>query len=140
MTRRRLHITLHWSVFFLILAMVKGGTSAEWLRWTYSAMVLVWVAMALALGPIGRPGPKLPAVVRSVYRPIHGIIYGVLAISALLNVGELIGWLAPGAAWTSLLVLLSIGALHGLFQFWRHTALMDGALRLIIPKTLHHLL
>jgi cytochrome b561 len=45
-----------------------------------------------------------------------------------------------GSAWISLLVLLAIGAFHGLFQFWRHNALYDGALKLITPKFMHKVL
>lgn len=140
MTRRSVHIALHWSIFLLILIMVKGGTAAAGVRWTYSALVALWVGMALIRGPIGKPGPKLPAMARAVYGPMHWLIYATLGLSAVLNAGELLGLLAPGGAWASLLVLLSMGALHGVFQFWRHTALMDGALRLIIPKSLHYLL
>lgn len=140
MSRRSLHIALHWTAFLLILVLVKGGTAAPGLRWLFVGVVTVWVGMALALGPIGRPGPKLPPSARAAYQPAHWLLYGALAASAALNAGELAGWIAPGGAWISLLVLLSLGALHGLFQFWRHTALMDGALRLILPRALHHLL
>ncbi len=124
----------------LVLMMVKGGTAAPALRWAYVGAVAAWVGIAVLRGPIGRPGPKLPAAVRAAYRPAHWGLYGPLAVSAALNALELTGLAAPGGAWVSLLVVLSAGALHGVFQFWRHTALMDGALRLIVPKSLHHLL
>jgi len=61
----------------LILAMVKGGTSAPWVRWLFVSCVAIWVG---------------------------------------------------------------IGAFHGLFQFWRHMALYDGALRLIFPNFIHKVL
>lgn len=140
MTRRRFHIALHWAVVLMILAMVKGGSAAVGLRWAFVATVAVWVLVALVRGPVGRPGPKLPLAARRLYRPMHWGIYALLTVSAGLNAGELLGWIAPGAAWTSLLVLLAVGALHGMFHFWRHTVLMDGALRLIIPRALHHVL
>ena len=140
MQRRSLHILLHWSVVFLILAMVKGGSAAPGLRWTYVGVVALWVGIALVRGPIGRPGPKLSPATRAAYRPAPWGIYAVLAVSAALNLAELMGWAEPGAAWVSLLVLLSIGALHGLFQFWRHTVLLDNALRLILPKAVHRFL
>lgn len=121
----------------LILAMVKGGTSADWVRWTFVACVTAWVAIALAKGLIGKAGPKLGPATRAAYPWIHRAIYVALAVSAILNAGELLGWISAGPAWVSLLVLLSIGAFHGLFQFWRHTALYDNALRLITPKFAH---
>lgn len=140
MTRRSAHIALHWTVFMLILAMVKGGTAAEWVRWLFVGAVTVWVAIALAKGLIGKAGPKLGPKTKAIYPWMHRAIYCALAVSAGLNAGELLGWIPPGPAWTSLLVLLSIGALHGIFHFWRHTALYDNALRLITPKFAHRYL
>ena len=40
----------------------------------------------------------------------------------------------------ALTVLLFLGLLHGLFHLWRHTALFDGALRVILPKFMHGVL
>lgn len=124
----------------LLLAMVKGGTSAPSVRWAFVVCVAFWVGIALARGLIGKPGPKLGPATRAVYPWMHRALYLGLAISAGLNAAELLGWIAPGGAWTSLLVLLGLGALHGLFQFWRHNALFDGALRLITPKVMHRYL
>jgi len=140
MTRRSLHIALHWTVFMLILAMVKGGTSAEWVRWSFVGAVTLWVAIAVTKGLIGKAGPKLGPATKAVYPWMHRAIYGALALSAGLNAAELMGLIQPGPAWTSLLVLLSIGAFHGLFQFWRHNVLFDGALKLITPRALHKVL
>ena len=140
MTRRSLHIVLHWAVFMLILAMVKGGTSADWVRWAFVASVALWVGIALTKGLIGKAGPKLGPRTRALYPWMHRALYGVLALSAALNAAELTGLLSPGPAWTSLLVLLGLGAFHGLFQFWRHTALYDNALRLITPRFMHGIL
>lgn len=137
MTRRSVHIALHWTVFMLILAMVKGGTSAQWVRWLFVGCVAVWVSIALIKGLIGKAGPKLGPTTKAVYPWMHRAIYLVLAVSAGLNAAELLGLIAAGPAWTSLLVLLGIGAFHGLFQFWRHTALYDNALHLITPKFMH---
>lgn len=137
MSRRTLHIILHWSVFFLILTMVKGGVSAPWVRWTYCALIALWVGVAVTRGRIGRAGPKLSPAVRAAYPWAHGTIYLCLGVSATLNAGELTGLVAPGPAWASLLVLLGIGAFHGLFQMWRHTALFDNALLLITLKFMH---
>ena len=140
MARRSLHILLHWSVFMMILAMVKGGSAAPGLRWAFVAAVALWIGIALARGLIGRAGPKLGPAIQAVYPWLHRGLYLLLAVSAALNAGELLGWLEPGGAWTSLIVLLSVGAFHGLFQFWRHNVLFDGALKLITPKALHKVL
>ena len=120
--------------------MVKGGTSADWVRWTFVLGSAIWVGIALMRGLIGKPGPKLSPKVRTAYPWMHRALYGVIALSALLNAAELLGWLAPGLAWTSLLILLAMGSFHGIFQFWRHTALYDNALRVITSRFLHGIL
>lgn len=135
--RRSLTIALHWSVFLLVLMMIKGGSGAPVLRWSFVAAGGIWVAIALAKGLNGRPGPKLQGVLRAGFAPAHWGMYGLVAVSVALNAAELVGWIAPGPAWTSLLVLLSASALHGLFHFWRHTALRDNALRMIFPRSWH---
>lgn len=140
MTRRRAHILLHWTTVLLILAMVKGGTASEWVRWGFVAGVALWVGIALARGLIGRPGPKLSPTTRAIYPWMHRALYAMLALSAALNAGELLNIILPGPAWTSLLILLGLGTIHGLFQFWRHTALYDNALRLITPRFMHGIL
>lgn len=127
-------------MFILILAMVKGGTANVGVRWVFVVCVTAWVGIALARGLIGRPGPKLGPTTRAVYPWMHRLLYAALALSAALNAGELLGWIAPGGAWISLLVLLGLGAFHGLFQVWRHMALYDGALRLITPRFVHGVL
>lgn len=124
----------------LILAMVKGGASADWLRWLFVGCVTVWIAIALSKGLIGKAGPKLGPATRAAYPWLHRAIYVALAVSGTLNAAELLGWITAGPAWISLLVLLGIGAFHGLFQFWRHNALYDGALKLITPKFMHKVL
>ena len=124
----------------LILAMVKGGTSAEWVRWSFVVATALWVAIALTKGLIGRAGPKLGPATKMAYPWLHRGLYVALAVSAGLNAAELMGWMEPGAAWTSLLILLGLGAFHGLFHFWRHNVLFDGALKLITPKVMHKVL
>ena len=135
--RRSLTIVLHWSVFLLVLMMIKGGTSAPILRWGFVAAGGLWVAIAAARGLAGRPGPKLQGAARAVYAPAQWGMYALVAVAAGLNAAELLGWIRPGAAWTSLLVLLSASALHGLFHFWRHTVLRDNALAKIFPRSWH---
>jgi cytochrome b561 len=59
LTRKSVHIALHWTVFMLLLALVKGGTSALWIRWAFVGFVAVWVAIALAKRLIGKAEAKL---------------------------------------------------------------------------------
>lgn len=139
-TRRRLTIVLHWSVLMMILMMVKGGTSAPLLRWAFVIAGTIWVAMALARGMMGKPGPKLTGTLRRAYPWMHRGLYVLLAITVTLNALALTGVMPHDTGWTALLVLLSAGALHGLFHFWRHNVLYDGALRIMMPRFMHKIL
>lgn len=140
LTRRGLVIALHWSVLMLVLAMIKGGTANEIVRWVFVGMGGLWVAMSLTRGMLGRPGPKLQGAARTIYRPMHMGLYALLGGAVALNAVELLGLVRPGMAWISLLVLLTAGTFHGLFHFWRHTALYDGAFRVMMPRALHRYL
>ncbi len=137
MTQRRLIIILHWSILMLILMMVKGGTSAPVLRWAFVIGGAIWVAIALVRGMMCKPGPKLQGTLRAVYPWMHRGLYTVLAVTVALNGLALIGVLPHDTGWTALLVLLAAGALHGLFHFWRHNVLYDGALRIMMPRFMH---
>lgn len=140
MTRRRLTILLHWSVLMLVLIMVKGGTADVVVRWVFVLAGGLWVAIALVKGMMGKPGPKLQGGLRAAYPWMHRGMYGLLAVSVVLNAGGLLGWVANEAAWISLLVLLAAATFHGLFHFWRHNALYDGALRVMTPRFMHKML
>ena len=140
MTRRRLTILLHWSVAMMLLMMVKGGTAAPALRWAFVLAGGLWVGVALVRGPLGRPGPKLRGALRAAYRPFHIAMYLGVAIAAGVNAAALLGAAPDQWAWTSLLVLLGLATFHAIFHFWRHTALNDGALRMMIPRMWHKFL
>ncbi|WP_333713455.1 hypothetical protein [Yoonia sp.] len=140
MTRRRLTIILHWSILMLTLMMVKGGTSAPALRWAFVIGGAVWIGMALTRGMMGKPGPKLTGSLRTAYPWMHRGMYAVLAVTVVLNGLALVGVLPHDTGWTALLVLLAAGALHGLFHFWRHNVLYDGALRVMMPRFMHKIL
>ena len=140
MTRRRLTILLHWSVLMLVLIMVKGGTDAVGVRWFFVAAGALWVATALAKGLMGQPGPKLQGPLRRAYPFLHWGMYALLALAVLANGLALLGLASKPLAWTSLLVLLAAATFHGLFHFWRHNVLFDGALRKMSPRFMHKLL
>ena len=140
MTRRRLTILLHWSTLLLVLIMVKGGTSDVWVRWLFVIGGAIWVGMALIKGMLCKPGPKLTGSLRAAYPWMHRGLYAVLAITVFLNGAALMGGMPHDTGWIALLVLLAAGTLHGLFHFWRHNALFDGALRLMTPRFMHKIL
>jgi superoxide oxidase len=140
MTRRALIIPLHWLLAFLMLAMIKGGSDAPALRWAYVATGSLWLILMAAGGPLGQPGPKLTGALRLIFRPFHLALYATLAATILLNILALTGRAADETAWTSLLVLLALASAHAIFHLWRHTALYDGALRMMMPKALHRFL
>jgi len=137
MTQRRLTIILHWSVLMLVLAMVKGGTAAVYVRWAFVVAGGLWIAMVLFKGMMCKPGPKLQGTLRTAYPWLHRGMYAVLAIAVGMNAAALLGLAPHDTGWTALLVLLGAGALHGLFHFWRHNALFDGALRTMLPRFTH---
>lgn len=140
MTQRRLTIILHWSLFMLLLAMIKGGSANEILRWVYVGAGTLWLAMTAAKGMLGKPGPKLQGALRQAYPWMHRGMYAVLAGSVGVNAAALLGWVSLDLAWNSLLVLLFAATFHGLFHFWRHNVLYDNALRLMMPRFMHNIL
>ncbi len=141
MTRRSVVIFLHWSVVLLLLAMVKGGTSNINVLRAFAGIVVIWEAITLAKGLLGRPGPKLSPTVQRAYPWMHRLLHILLSLTAVAIIGRLLGHPIPFLdAWTMLLVTLGAGTAHGVFHFWRHTALYDNALRLILPKFMHSIL
>lgn len=140
MTRRGVIIALHWSVALMLLMMIKGGSAAPALRWSFVAAATGWVGIALVHGLSGRPGPKLSGAARAVYVPMHRALYALLTICAGLNAAELVGLITAGPAWTALMVLLVAATFHAIFHLWRHTTLYDGALRTMTPRALHRYL
>ena len=140
MTQRRLTIFLHWTILMLALVMVKGGTSAEVVRWAFVIGGGIWVGMAAVKGMLCKPGPKLTGTLRAVYPWMHRGMYVVLAATVALNGAALLGVVPHDTGWTALLVLLAAGTFHGLFHFWRHNVLFDGALRVMTPRFMHKIL
>ncbi len=140
MTQRRVTILLHWSVLMLVLAMVKGGTSAVFLRWAFVIAGGLWLAMVLVKGMMCKPGPKLQGPLRAAYPWMHRGMYLVLGVTVGLNAAALLGFAPHDTGWTALLVLLAAGTFHGLFHFWRHNVLFDGALRVMAPRFMHKIL
>lgn len=137
MSRRTLIIALHWAVFLLVLAMIKGGSAAIWLRWTFVILGAVWVGMALVQGMLGKPGPKLTGLFRAAFPWMHRGMYALVGVAVLMNALALLGLAQGAVAWNALLVLFVASLFHAIFHLWRHTALNDGALKRMTPKIWH---
>ncbi|RVT86613.1 cytochrome B [Rhodobacteraceae bacterium CCMM004] len=126
----------------------------------FALVVAVWFGRYLARGLAGRPGPKLTGLARQTHPWRHRALYSGLV--AMLAAGGLIGIAAPyvvaafgvlplgpgpdlrslhGAAQGIHEVVFSLliagVVLHAVFHLWRHTALRDDALRIMVPRTLH---
>lgn len=138
MTRRRLVIFAHWmTAFLLAVLLIEGPAAPVWLTSVFAGLTGLWFASYLAaLGPLGKPGPKLVGVLRPIHRVQHHALYLCVAAAGIASV-TVIESQVTGRALT---VLLFLGLLHGLFHLWRHTALFDGALRVILPKFMHGVL
>lgn len=121
----------------MLLAMIKGGTDAVWLRWAFVAIGGLWVCVSLAKGVLAKPGPKLTGLLRRSFTAAHAAIYAVVSASVVINAAALLGWATKDLAFTSLLVVLTAGTFHAIFHFWRHNVLYDNALRMITPKFAH---
>ena len=137
MRRRTLVILCHWGLVLLLLAIIKGGAAAPGARWAFVGIGVLWLAGALVNGVLARPGPKLTGLFRRSFVALHVGLYLLIAVSVGLNLAGLWGLVPLGWAWNSLLVLLTAGIFHGIFHLWRHTALNDGALRMIFPRAWH---
>ena len=124
-------------------------------------VVLIWTAMFMRKGAMGKPGPKLPGWGRAAYPWLHkGLHY---ALPIMLASGLAAGLSAPFAVQGFGAIPMNIpglgnGTLHGLaeeiheiafdalliiivahavFHLWRHFILKDNALRIIMPKIMH---
>lgn len=128
---------LHWGTVILLLVMIKGGTDAAFVRWAFGLIAVGWALWAMVKGVAAKPGPKLTGVLRRSFRTAHIGLYGLVGLAGAANLAALLGWTSVTVAWNMLLVLLAAGTFHGIFHMWRHTALMDGALRMMTPTIWH---
>lgn len=136
MTRRAALKWLHWSHSALMgLVLLAPSTPVIAL---YGVVALVWSGAFGLATSTRKPGPKLEGVMRQVHIWGHHGLYLVTALAGLSALGQLMGLDTPLRG--LILVLLASGALHAIFHLWRHTTLMDGALKLILPKATHGIL
>ena len=142
MTRRRLTIALHWLALLLLRLMMSDGERFPVLTWAFVAATAGLAALGLARGLMTRPGPKLQGLARAVHPWQSRAMYVASAACAVIVAAEALGRPLPGPVDGSLaqMGLFCCGALHGIYHLWRHTALGDGALRIITPRALHRYL
>lgn len=138
--RRTALITLHWTNFLLLVLLVAGGPLTG-LAWAFAASGLGMGAIALVGGLMNGPGPKLTGFACAAHPWQSRAMYAALAIVAALTLWDLTGALPAGINLARIyFYLLAASALHAIFHLWRHTALCDGALKRILPKTMHGML
>ena len=139
--RRRATITLHWLNLLLLLFVLGDGGATDWLSLAYAACALTMCALALWFGLMNGPGPRLEGAFRALHPWLHRGLYLLLGWGALALASETLARPLPGPeARMLLLALLALAAIHAVFNLWRHTALGDGALRRITPRSLHNIL
>jgi len=138
--RRTATISLHWLSFVLLILLVAGGPIPV-LAWAFALSGLAMCALAVVAGLMNGPGPKLEGALRQAHPWLSRAMYAALGLVAALT-----AWTRMGGTWGGpplvdlYFYLLSASSLHAIFHLWRHTALGDGALRRITPKSMHGML
>ena len=136
--RRPVHIALHWTQFALLLGLISTTNPTPAWAIAYAVPALLWSALALPLGLNGRGGPKLDPTGKAIHQWHHRLLYLLTAASGVMAIAWAFGTELALQYWLFLLFMVS--NLHAVFHLWRHTALRDGALRMITPKAMHKLL
>ena len=138
--RRTATITLHWlSLVLLMLLMAAGQVPVLAVAFGFSGLAMC--ALAMLRGLMNGPGPKLEGALRTAHPWLSRAMYLALGCVAGLTLWTQFGGAWGGAPLRELyFYLLSASAVHGIFHLWRHTALGDGALRRITPKSMHGML
>ncbi len=138
--RRKATIALHWAVLVLLVLLVAGGP-VPLLGWAFGLCGLGMGGLALMFGLLNGPGPKLSGTLRHAHPWLSRGMYIALAWVSANTLWSLLGGDVYGPPLASLYFYLMAGvALHAISHLWRHTALMDGALRRITPASLHGML
>ncbi|MEP5730671.1 MAG: cytochrome B [Sulfitobacter sp.] len=126
----------------------------------FVTLCLLWTADYLRRGLAGRPGPKLKPWARRLHQTLHkALIWGLFGIaitgfllgltsSVVLKAGGFLPIAPPlglkqandiiGQIHIYEFYLVALIALiYAIFHIWRHIALKDNALRIMVPKRLH---
>ncbi|MDU8909845.1 hypothetical protein [Aestuariicoccus sp. MJ-SS9] len=125
----------------MLILLISGGTGSPVLSWAFVVAALIFSGSGLVFGLMTGAGPMLSGTARSAHPWMHRAMYVASAATALVVAADRLEqappWPEPSLA---LMLLLSIASLHAIFHLWRHTALGDGALRLMTPRALHGIL
>lgn len=129
----------------------------------FVSLSLLWTADLMWHGLASRPGPKLKGWQCSIHRGLRlTLIWGLCLIavggfllgltsSRQLKAGGFLP-MAPPMGWPDwnevvgtfhiyqFYLLGLVAALHAAFHIWRHYRLRDGALRIMLSRTLHRCL
>ena len=144
--RKGLTMILHWTLFLLVWTIALAGRATtnpapEWLGPAYAIVGGGFVALAVIFGMLNRPGPKLQGWIRPAHVWAHRALYALVAWSAAAYGAEWYGQPLPGPTGREMIpAVLAATMLHAVYHMWRHTTLLDGALRLMTPKAIHHIL
>lgn len=126
----------------------------------FVVIALAWTGLYLRHGLLSRPGPKLRGPLRNLHRAMHHVlIWGVflvafggfllgLTASFQMKAGGILPIAPPldmpqAHHWIGLVHTYQFYALaalvlgHAAFHTWRHVALRDNALRIMVPRILH---
>ena len=176
MTKRALVKWLHWLSFALMMyfmivepevgdaegaARTAGLATHAGMGMILAAITLIWSLIYFSAGPLGRPGPKLPAWGKRAHRIVNTGLYWLLpgavvsgGLAGLASEYPVLGFgvvpLNPtgwGSVWLHDIaeeiheiafdLALWMVFAHLGFHLWRHFWLKDNALRIMVPKPLH---
>lgn len=138
--RRLTTQVLHWSTGILLVFLLSvddriyGG-----LGWAFVVCGGALCLLGLTMGLMNKdPGPALRGLLRRAHPWLSRAMYCLLGWAVIALATGATNRPLPGPGARDLLLILGAAALgHAIFHLWRHTALMDGALRRIVPQVFH---
>lgn len=138
--RRAITITTHWALGLMLILLISDATWA-WLYWLFGLSALLMCATALFCGLMTRPGASLTGGLRLAHPWMHRALYLLLAwVGGLTLYDQVMDSHTARELFRWYMILTFAVTVHMIFHLWRHTALMDGALRRITPKAVHRYL
>ncbi|MCF6443965.1 hypothetical protein [Nereida sp. MMG025] len=138
--RRRLTMITHWTVSMLTFVLLVQGPSNPVIVWIYAVAGAVMVALAIVFGLMSGPGPKLEGIARVAHPWMHRAMYALVGLASGLLIMAQLGATPPVDPMLFVKIIAGAAGLHAVFHLWRHTTLMDGALRRMLPKAMHGVL
>ena len=135
--RRIITIAAHWMLGLLLVLLASGATWV-WLYWLFGLNAAVMCGTALVFGLMNTPGPALKGFLRAAHPWMHRLLYLLIAWTGGLTLyAQVMDSHSAQDLMRWYIILTAAAAAHMIFHLWRHTALMDGALRRITPQAIH---